>query len=59
MLWLHCRLGRFSSSLLEEKVKRSGKIASAKCEHCVMIWSQVSDPWQMLSHLKEELSHLK
>lgn len=59
MLWLHRKLGRFLS-LLEEKVKRrSGKIASIKGEHCIMTKSQVSDAWQMLSHLKEELSHLK
>lgn len=39
--------------------RRSGKIASIKGERCVMTQSQVSDAWQMLSHLKEELSHLK
>ena len=61
MLWLHCRLGRFSS-LLPNKVKReavNAKIAGVTGEHCVMTQSQVSDGWQVLRHLEEELSHLK
>lgn len=39
--------------------RRNGEVASVKGEHSVMTQTQVSEAWQMLSHLKEELGHLK